>query len=313
MYNGDIILEFIQYNRDTLDLIMDLVPIPLFVKDRAGLYIACNITFAEFMSINRKEIIGKSVYELWEKDEADVFFAQDEALFQQGGLQVYEANVTSSKGTHHVVQFHKQTFTDSSGAVAGFLGAVFDITEKKKLEYALARQAAVDELTGLPNRREGMAELEILHRDSEKKNRPYCIATIDIDRFKLINDLYGHNNGDIALKAFSDLAKKILRRSDICFRYGGDEFIVLLPETELEDGFTVVEGLRRALDCDQLLLPDGRSVQATVSIGLTQYAADSISPEQLLRASDQALYDAKNAGRNRTVCIRQNRKTENIL
>ena len=312
MNNDNNILEFIKYNRDILDLIMDLAPIPLFIKDRAGRYIDCNKAFTEVLSITREGIIGKSVYELWKKDEADVFSAQDEALFQQGGLQVYETNVTSLDGAHHIVQFHKQVFTDSSGA-AGFLGAIFDITEKKDLEYALAKQAAVDELTDLSNRRDGMAKLEILHKDSKKKNRPYCIAMIDIDHFKLINDQYGHNNGDIALKAFSDLTKKLLRSSDICFRYGGDEFVILLPETGLDDGFTVVERLRQAFDCNQLTFPDGRSVHSTVSIGLTQYTADSISLEQLLRASDKALYDAKNTGRNKTACIQHNQKTKNII
>ena len=138
MNNDNNILEFIKYNRDILDLIMDLAPIPLFIKDRAGRYIDCNKAFTEVLSITREGIIGKSVYELWKKDEADVFSAQDEALFQQGGLQVYETNVTSLDGAHHIVQFHKQVFTDSSGA-AGFLGAIFDITEKKDLEYALAQ------------------------------------------------------------------------------------------------------------------------------------------------------------------------------
>ena len=107
------------------------------------------------MSFSREEIIGKSVYEIWTKDEADIFFVQDQELFEQGGLQVYETKITSSGGIIHIVQFHKQVFTDSTGEVAGFLGAIFDITEKKELELALARLAATDELTGLPNRRNG--------------------------------------------------------------------------------------------------------------------------------------------------------------
>lgn len=304
------IVEFIKYNRNILDLITDLVPIPLFVKDRTGLYIDCNKAFMDFLSITRERIIGKTVYEIWNKEEADVFFAQDEDLFNQGGLQIYEAKISSSEGVPHIVQFHKQIFTDSSGDIAGFLGAIFDITEKKELEYALARQAAVDELTGLPNRRDGMAKLEILHKDSERKKRPYCIAMIDIDHFKRINDLYGHNNGDIVLKVFSNLVRTTFRSSDICFRYGGEEFVVLLPETDLDDGFTVVERLRQTWACKQLTLSDCQSVYSTVSIGLTQYLANNdISFEQLLKASDKALYDAKNGGRNRTVCIQSNQNS----
>lgn len=301
MYNN--ILDFIKYNRDILDLIMDLVPIPLFMKDRAGLYIACNNAFSAFLSISREEIIGKSVYDIWSKEEADVFFAQDNALFEQGDLQIYETVISSSNGTQHTVQFHKQVFTDSSGEVTGFLGAIFDITEKKELEYALAQQATTDELTGLPNRRDGMARLEVLHRDSERKNRPYCIAMADMDHFKEINDLYGHSNGDLVLKAFAQLAKSSLRSSDVCFRYGGEEFVILLPETNLDDGFAVAERLRQAWGNTAVTLTDCQSVHSTLSIGLAQYPTGGSSYEQLLQASDKLLYVAKNGGRNQTACV----------
>lgn len=131
------IIKFIQSNRDVLDLIIDMVPIPLFVKDREGRYIDCNIAFKNFLSISREQIIGKTVYDLWSKKEADVFFAQDNELFNQGGLQIYETQITSSEGVPHEVQFHKQVFTNSSGVVLGFLGAIFDITELKKAEERL--------------------------------------------------------------------------------------------------------------------------------------------------------------------------------
>lgn len=296
------ILEFVESNRNILDLILDLVPIPLFIKDRTGRYIDCNIAFKKFLSISREQIIGKTVYDIWSKEEADVFSAQDEILFNQGGLQVYESKITSSEGVSRLVQFHKQIFTDSSGAVLGFLGAIFDITEKKQLECALADLAATDELTGLPNRREGMARLDVLHKFSVRKKRPYCIAMVDIDHFKRFNDHYGHANGDLVLKFFAEMAQKTLRCNDICFRYGGEEFVILLAETGMEDGRVVVERLRQALAEARLTLSDGQAIQATVSIGLVQYPSDSTTYEQLIQASDKALYDAKNGGRNRTVC-----------
>ena len=299
--NPDIV-SFITSNRDVIDRIMDLVPIPLFVKSREGRYIDCNKAFENFMSVRREEIIGKTAYELWSRDEADVFTAQDNGLYDQGGLQTYETDVTSSEGVHHIVQFHKQVFTDSSGTAAGLLGAIFDITEKKRLESALARLAATDELTGLPNRREGMARLEVLHKVSERKKRPYCIAMVDLDHFKRLNDQYGHAAGDLVLKAFADMTRKTLRSGDICFRYGGEEFAILLPETGLEDGLKVVERLRETWAATQLALSDCPPVQATVSIGLTQYPIKSISLEHLIQEADRALYDAKNTGRNRTVC-----------
>lgn len=301
--NYSTIIDFINCNRETLELIMDLVPIPVFIKDRAGLYIDCNKAFNDFLSISREEIIGKSVYDIWTKDEADVFFAQDEDLYKRGGVQTYETKITSSLGVTHTVQFHKQIFNDSIGATAGFLGVIFDITEKKKLECALEKLAVIDELTGLTNRRDGMSKLESLHEDSERNKRPYCLAMIDIDNFKQINDQYGHHNGDLVLKEFADLTKKLLRLNDVCFRYGGEEFVITLPETELSDGFAVVERLRKTWAKKRVELSDSLQLHSTLSIGITQYDTSRISYKQLLQISDKALYLAKNGGKNCSVCV----------
>lgn len=298
------IVEFIKSNRNILDLILDLVPIPLFVKDSAGRYIDCNKAFMEVFSFRREDLIGKTVFEIWGKEEADVFFAQDSDLFAQGGLQIYETQITSSQGICYHVQFHKQVFTDSLGATAGFLGAIFDLTAQKQLEKALAQLAVTDELTGLPNRRDGMGKLEILHKESKQESKPYCIAMVDIDNFKQLNDRYGHAAGDHILTAFASFSLNSLRDSDVCFRYGGEEFVILLPETELRKGFTVIERLRRNWSNNPLILADFQSVRSTVSIGLTQATEIESSVEQLLQLSDKALYAAKKAGRNRTVCYR---------
>lgn len=152
--NYNHIRDFVLAHRNFVDSVMDLVPIPLFMKDRSGLYIDCNQAFTEFLNVNREETIGKTVYDIWSIKEANVFHAQDEALYAQGGTQVYESTITSSEGIKRVVQFHKQVFTDTAGEIGGFLGVIFDITEKKKLEEALEKQVITDELTGLSNRRE---------------------------------------------------------------------------------------------------------------------------------------------------------------
>lgn len=184
----------------------------------------------------------------------------------------------------------------------GFLGAIFDITEKRKLERALADLAATDELTRLPNRREGLAQLEFLHKDSLRKKRPYSVAVIDIDHFKKLNDQYGRACGDIVLQAFAVLAKRALRGRDVCFRYGGEEFVILLPETTLAEGHRVVERLRRDWGESELTLPGGRAVQVTFSVGLAQFSMSGVTFDAVVKAADMALYEAKNNGRNQTVC-----------
>ena len=147
--NNDII-KFVAENRDHLDLVIDLIPIPIFMKDREGRYIDCNTAFTRFLSVTREQLIGSTVHELWSKEEADVFRRQDEELFQSRGLQVYESRISSSDGKAYIVQFHKQVFTDHEGQVKGFLGAIFDITEKKlQLERLEAAHKRVGALEGL--------------------------------------------------------------------------------------------------------------------------------------------------------------------
>jgi len=137
---GEDVLKFIDLNRNLLDLIIDLVPVPLFVKDQAGQYIDCNTAFMKFLSIDRERIVGRTAYDLWNKDEADIFSAQDKELFERGGLQVYETAVTSAEKIRYIVQFHKQVFIDSAGVVVGLLGAIFDITESKRQNDLVKKQ-----------------------------------------------------------------------------------------------------------------------------------------------------------------------------
>ncbi|NIY90936.1 sensor domain-containing diguanylate cyclase [Vibrio diazotrophicus] len=303
---GKDIIKFINTNRHLLDLFTDLIPIPIFVKDKDGRYTECNKAYMDFMSLERDQLIGKTVYDIWDKADADVFFAKDKELLDRGGVDIYETEITSPQGLLHAVQFHKQTFTDSYGAVAGLLGVAFDITERKRLEYSLADLASTDELTGLPNRREGMSRLEVMHKASERKDRPYCIAMVDIDHFKKVNDQYGHSVGDLVLKEFASLAKTILRINDVCFRYGGEEFVILLPETNLSDGLNVVERFRQTWATSPLNLLESQIIHSTASIGLVQYQGNNVAFERLIQLCDQALYDAKNGGRNCTVCVQPN-------
>jgi diguanylate cyclase (GGDEF)-like protein/PAS domain S-box-containing protein len=298
----DGIVRSVQANRELIEAIIDMIPIPLFLKDRAGRYIDCNGAFMSFLSVGRDQIIGKSVYDIWSQDEADVFSAQDDALLERGGIQVYESAITSSDGASYEVQFHKQVFTDSSGEKMGLFGAIFDISEKKRLERALASLAATDELTGMANRREGMSCLERVHDDSDRKRRSYCLGMVDIDHFKCLNDRFGHLAGDLVLQAFSQLAGQELRGCDVCFRYGGEEFVVVLPSTTLDEGLAVMERLREAWAAVEVSAPDGSAIRSTVSIGLSRYALDDTSFDEVLQAGDRALYEAKRAGRNCTVC-----------
>ena len=293
------ILEFINDNYVNLNLIIDAIPTPIFIKDTMGYYIACNKACLQLLPMEKVDIIGKTVYDLYDKDEADIFHHQDNELFKSEGVQIYETRLSSNEGAVFDLQFHKKTFKNKNGEIAGLIGVVFDITDKKKLESELRSCSITDELTGLYNRREGFSQLEGIHNISERKGHPYCIATIDIDHFKKINDQYGHACGDYVLKFFSFFLKNKLRISDICFRYGGEEFIILLPETGIDEGFIVVERLRNQWE-RTVLEWSNYSFTSTISVGLSQ-SSPGVSSKQVLSSSDEAMYKAKNSGRNMTL------------
>jgi diguanylate cyclase (GGDEF)-like protein len=173
-----------------------------------------------------------------------------------------------------------------------------------KLHLAEAeRQSMTDPLTGLFNRRslEQLLEREVLL--AERHGQALALVMIDLDRFKQINDTYGHAAGDYLLKAFADCCRATLRKSDLPFRYGGDEFVVALPQTSISRAEQVVEKLRAAFaanDFSQAIpqLP----APPTLSIGVTELGVGERTLGALLGAADHAVYQAKRAGRDQVCC-----------
>ncbi len=165
----------------------------------------------------------------------------------------------------------------------------------------LAHLARHDPLTGLGNRRSLDEDLEILYARSRRYGRGYALAMCDIDRFKAYNDTYGHQAGDQALRAVTTTIAQELRGGDSVYRYGGEEFVLVLPEQTPDTALVAVERVRSAVE--RLAIPQagaGHDGVLTVSAGITAYApGDQTTAEELLREADAALYRAKSAGRNR--------------
>jgi diguanylate cyclase (GGDEF)-like protein/putative nucleotidyltransferase with HDIG domain len=184
--------------------------------------------------------------------------------------------------------------------VAGvFVLLIFLVT---RLFERTERESLTDSLTSLPNRR---YFLEIMEREltrSQRTHRPLSLINVDLDHFKTINDEYGHPKGDDILRNFARVLKEQIRSIDLPVRYGGEEFMVLLPDTDKEGAVMVAEKIRRATD--RLSIPrlgsmPGRTV--TASAGVATYPEDAPEGEQLMRCSDQAMYLAKNLGRNQVI------------
>jgi diguanylate cyclase (GGDEF)-like protein/PAS domain S-box-containing protein len=191
--------------------------------------------------------------------------------------------------------------TDANGEITHFVAVKDEISERKKLEAELQHLATIDPLTGLLNRRSffALAEQEV----SRARRHPGLLSVVmlDVDHFKSINDLHGHQAGDEVLRGLSEACGGCLRERDIMGRLGGEEFACVLPETSLEQAVLAAERLRAAVSSKKFRLADGCEIVVTISIGVAILQDTETSIDTVLHRADQALYRAKQAGRN---CIR---------
>lgn len=178
-----------------------------------------------------------------------------------------------------------------------------DITAQKVVECELVRQAHTDHLTGFHNRGYFMQQAERELQRSIRYGGPLSIFMMDVDHFKKINDTYGHKVGDRVLQKLAEVCLNTLRMVDIIGRVGGEEFAILLPETTEQEALRVAERLRQAIANVTIPLGHGLPLSVTVSIGITSLMSKDDNIDVLLNFADKALYEAKNAGRNRVFNI----------
>lgn len=176
-----------------------------------------------------------------------------------------------------------------------------DVIKKINFMYSQTKHMSVtDSLTGLFNRRyfENTYEREFLR--AKRYSNEMSIAVLDVDYFKKINDTYGHLCGDYVLKEIAYLTLQTFRKTDIVFRYGGEEIVVILTETSLEKAIIPLERLRKAIE-NYPFNYDSNDIRVTVSIGVEALHSEITSAENLLGNADRALYIAKEQGRNRVI------------
>ena len=190
---------------------------------------------------------------------------------------------------------------DVSGQLTGLIGITRDISEIVKLQQELEQQARSDFLTGLHNRRYFMEKANQELGRCMRYQKPLALMMLDIDHFKRINDGYGHQAGDQVLVSLAQVCKTVLREVDEVGRIGGEEFAILLPESDAQSGMAAAERLRKALaDTTVPVDPSGVELHFTVSIGVSTLPPGS-TLDNLLRSADAALYQAKDSGRNQVV------------
>ena len=182
-----------------------------------------------------------------------------------------------------------------------FLRATLDEISQEALfeaNLALDQMAHTDDLTGLENRRrfERIAELELLH--AQLTGGTLSLLLFDVDHFKRVNDTYGHDRGDQVLQVIARIAREQTRENDLLARFGGEEFVVLLPDTPVDEAAMFAERLRNAVAGGRIALPDGELLGFTVSVGVSSFGEHANDLTTIIKAADDALYRAKHMGRN---------------
>ncbi|MDQ3139412.1 MAG: diguanylate cyclase, partial [Pseudomonadota bacterium] len=212
-----------------------------------------------------------------------------------GKTHTYEYLALTADGAERWFESNGRAIVDEHGVVESVLSIARDITVRKAVERRLTTDAMTDPLTGLPNRRAFNATVSRRPLDATD-DRSDCVAVLDLDHFKVINDSFGHAAGDRVLRDFARLARRIVRERDFVARIGGEEFAIFFPDTPVEQALLVCDRLRLEMAHTDLRVGSS-TVRITVSGGVGQIGPGGI--EDALKNADIALYEAKRSGRDR--------------
>jgi diguanylate cyclase (GGDEF)-like protein/PAS domain S-box-containing protein len=282
----------IEEQLEFLQTLLNTIPTPVFYKGVDGRYMGCNKAFEDFVGRSIEDIIGKTVYDMGPKDIADKYYDKDLELLEQPGKQSYEWKVKTRDGELRDVIFNKATFKDSEGKVAGIIGVITDITDRKGIEEKLRELSVTDELTGLYNRRGffTLAEQQLKVVNREKKRM--IMVTADLDGLKETNDTLGHQGGDQLLIETSKILRRSFRDSDIIARMGGDEFAILAMESPEANDETIIVRFKENLNSYNA--SSNNSITLSLSLGVKSYDPEHpCSIDELLSVADKLMYKEK--------------------
>lgn len=279
-----------------LQAVVDVIPGTFYVIDEEGYFVRWNRAAQELVGVPDERMPSTGMLDaICEEDRPLIATLIREALAR--GYAEAEARVAHPSGEKQW-RFLTARRVDIAGK-SYLVGTGLDVTERKKLERELEYQARTDFLTGISNRRHflDLADLELAR--ARRYGRPFSILMLDLDLFKSVNDRYGHRIGDLALQKVVEVCGQILREVDVFGRLGGEEFGIILPETDAEQALQVADRVRQAVATASIVLPQGGSVGITTSIGVATYSEDDPDVDGVLNRADRALYEAKRSGRDR--------------
>lgn len=265
-------------------------PMLLIAPENNGQIVDANQAATRFYGYSRDEMCMKHTWEINAMGQDVLPVMHEIARLPGGHKPLTFVHKLADGNLRHVQTYAGPVVVDGTRLM---LCIIHDITEQKRLEQELERAALLDPLTGVGNRRQFMQLVENARTQNPQRTHNFSLMLVDADHFKAINDRYGHNKGDDALVMLARTLETGIRETDTVFRWGGEEFLILLPLTGLEGAMHVAESLRKTVE--ERVSPDLPAL--TVSVGVAQYETGE-DFTRLFKRVDDALYQAKTSGRN---------------
>tara|TARA_Y100001956_G_scaffold46276_3_gene44993 strand:+ start:3068 stop:3979 length:912 start_codon:yes stop_codon:yes gene_type:complete len=290
------------YNHDHFTLhevVLNEIGSYVFVKNRRGEYLYANQLTLELFNTNLESLKGKTDYDFFHHELLEDILHSDNTVFETAETVTNEEHTRAiPDGKLRIYRAIKKPIISSkTKQVIGLIGVSTDITDLVNMREKLAELANTDELTKLCNRRKLWQFFSSAFHQAIESKAPLSCIVIDIDYFKQINDTHGHDFGDKVIVELAEIIRRNLRSEDCCGRIGGEEFLIVLNKTQAQGAHDIAERLRIAFQTSPLNNP---KAPFSISCGVTELAPEDGDFFALYRRADQALYEAKHNGRNKS-------------
>ncbi|GGW80053.1 sensor domain-containing diguanylate cyclase [Alteromonas halophila] len=306
---------------DWMQELFSSIEVGIVVLDRAFTVEVWNQFMENHSALTSEAVCGDSLFthfpeidEKWLRAKAGPVFDLNTPVFLIWEQRQYLFKFGSTRPVTTSTEYMYQNVTmfpllNADKGVDRLCMLVYDVTDQalgktrvEQLNEELKVMSRIDGLTGLYNRRYWQERFDYTFKLAQRRNKPITALMLDIDHFKKVNDTYGHQAGDKVIQALAQVIKKSVRETDLAGRYGGEEFAIILTDSDSTNATKVAERIR-ALSEAEVVTHEDDTIRFTVSLGLAEYCPDCHSSMQWLELADQALYDAKQNGRNQ-FCIR---------
>ena len=325
--------EELRESRQYLSDVIQFFPDATMVIDCKGKVVEWNLAMEKLSGVKSEDMLGKDNYEyalpfygVRRPTLIDLVLQPVEAINKEYIYTEHNSNVLTGeayfrnfRGEEIYMHGTASALRNTRGEIVGAIESIRNITDRKRAEEALREKehryyelSITDSLTGLYNSRHFYGQIQMEMNRAKRYQCSLSMMFLDVDNFKKFNDTFGHLEGDHVLSGLAQIIRNSIRQTDSAYRYGGEEFVILLPETDSSEAFPLAERLRSTFELEKFIPAGGGVVHMTVSIGISDYIPGEDAKEFIQRADD-GTYTAKRQGKNRVVFCKNDESGSNHL